>query len=1398
MNEHALRPSPESSSAPLPEPRTERWQPLRCGLVNLYRFDHEEFRFEQGRLLLRGNNGTGKSRILALQLPFLLDGEVLPSRLEPDRDPAKHIEWNLLLDRHEDRLGYTWLEFGRREPDGSSRFLTLGCGLRAVRGRGSVAKWLFTSVRRVGRDLHLQTETGHALTQDRLVEALGSEGRVYGSAAQYRQAVDRELFSLGEHRYEALVNLLIQLRQPQLSRRLDEQKLSGALSEALAPLASHVIADVAESFRSLEDYRTALESYRAARRGTEVFLREYQVYGQIAARRRAEDVRKTHSDYEAAQRALREAEAEVARLADRQAEAVARHEEVTLAEQEAAVRVATLQSSPEMRAAQSLDEAAQRARERADEQAAAEKDALQATEALGQARARAEEAAQKTSEALAALRAAAEQALAAAHLAGMEPTHRALQSEIEPYADTDVAAHRRAEEKLHRAVEDHLRGVRHVRTLQDAVDRALAASNQARQSLARATDEQEESIARQRDAHAAIQEATDRMATAFRQWSDDAEELNPYLPDDLEERLIQWCETAAGRCPLAEAVQAAAGRAAEDLAERKAASRQRLDDCQALLEETQAARERALSGGHSPPPAHYTQSPEARDARPGGPLWLLCDFSSDASPAARAGVEAALEAAHLLDAWITPDGRLLAPEDHDAVLIAGTSPLAPEDRHLGMILTPAVDATGQLPGSVAAETVAAVLRHVGLGEGAGAVWVGDNGRFQVGPLHGSWAKREAEHVGPAAREMQRRRRLAELDSRLIELARQRDAILAELERWSTRQAAVQARRTAAPASDDVVQAHAHLAAAVTAVHRARERVAEAEAHAVECRLRLEQAREKCLSDASDLGLTERLTDLPALEDAIHDYRRLLAGFWPRLAHLISARTAEQAAMERVAVAAENERHVRQRLLDARIRSVEAESRRRELEAAIGATAQEVMARLQEARDGLQRLHQQREEAAKRESELETERALARKDVEGLEEKLAEHLQRRAVAIDGIKRFAGTKLLAVAGVEVGDDEPDAWSVTRTVEVARTVEATLSRRDSSSEAWERSYRSIHRHYNQLQEALLPHGYQPTGTMMEQDLFVVTVPFQGRDLTMTQLRDVLDDEVGHRQTVLDAREREVIENHLIGEVAIHLHDLIHAAERWVRDINAELAARPMSTGMTLRFEWEARPDGPPGLAEARKRLLGASGTWSPRDREALGEFLQRQIQFARAENEAGTWQDFLAAALDYRKWHRFAVLRKQDSQWKRLTRKTHGTGSGGEKVIALVVPQLAAAAAHYRSAHPLAPRLILLDEAFVGVDTDMRGKCMDLLRAFDLDFMMTSEREWGCYPTLPGLAIYQLATREGIDAVGVTRWVWNGRQRILDEQAMLDRLAPSGGADCMPLFDREEQAEESRPEE
>ena len=171
-----------NGAAALPEAKRERWQPIRGGLLNIYRYDHQEFRYEEGRLLLRGNKGTGKSRVLALQLPFILDGEIIPQRVEPDGDPAKRMEWNLLLGgKHDDRLGYTWMEFGRVSESGQTVYKTLGCALRAVQGRGIVQQWFFITNRRIGQDLFLENEMGQPLSKGKLEAAIGDRGQVFGS-----------------------------------------------------------------------------------------------------------------------------------------------------------------------------------------------------------------------------------------------------------------------------------------------------------------------------------------------------------------------------------------------------------------------------------------------------------------------------------------------------------------------------------------------------------------------------------------------------------------------------------------------------------------------------------------------------------------------------------------------------------------------------------------------------------------------------------------------------------------------------------------------------------------------------------------------------------------------------------------------------------------------------------------------------------------------------------------------------------------------------------------------------------------------------------------------------------------------------------------------------------------
>lgn len=253
-----------------------------------------------------------------------------------------------------------------------------------------------------------------------------------------------------------------------------------------------------------------------------------------------------------------------------------------------------------------------------------------------------------------------------------------------------------------------------------------------------------------------------------------------------------------------------------------------------------------------------------------------------------------------------------------------------------------------------------------------------------------------------------------------------------------------------------------------------------------------------------------------------------------------------------------------------------------------------------------------------------------------------------------------------------------------------------------------------------------------------------------------------------MLTARETEVLENHLQAEVAAAIQRLLQDSERRLAAINAELSIRPTSTGVKFRLVWQALPEGsegaPVGLEAARKRLLNTSfDAWSEQDRKVIGSMLQNRITSERASADTdgggGSLLDMLGRALDYRRWHRFRVQRWQDGQWRPLS----GPASSGERALGLTVPLFAAVSSFYsHGGSSNAPRLVLLDEAFAGIDDAARAHCMALVREFDLDFVMTSEREWACYAELPGVSICQLQRHEGIDAVYVSRWSWDGRAR------------------------------------
>jgi uncharacterized protein (TIGR02680 family) len=1338
----------------LPRPALERWQPLRGGLINLFRYDNEEFHYEQGRLLLRGNNGTGKSRVLALQLPFLLDGETASYRLEPDGDNAKRLEWNLLMDRHDDRLGYTWIEFGRREGT-EERYLTLGCGLHAIKGHGLAGRWFFITPQRVGRDLFLVSEGGYPVTRERLTELLGATECLHTTAKAYRKAVDGRLFGLGERRYAALLDLLVQLRKPQLSRDLDERHLSKALSDALPPPSDQVLADVAHAMRELEADRTTLDDFRQAASAVVDFMREYRGYVRIGARRRAADLRRHQRIYEETNRTLLTAQRDLDDARKRRADALEQREVAKGDLGEAEVAAQTLAERNELRDLRNAEESARQREEELD-RAGQEQD--RASAALESAAEDAQEAKQSLTEQTDEANTVVTETSRAADTCGLTREHEREIEALGPPEAIDLERLAAAGRALDRVLADRREALALLVRLEQE-------RHQAHERFGRAREREEELQAQlaaaaeaEQKAHAAVEHQVRELTEEFRGWAGGVAVLDPPDTYELAARIEAWSESREGPAPVGEAVQAALGQAVSQIAGARAEVEGRRREVEARLAAVESDYRRLDEGRHVPPPAPHTRDAGAREGRLGAPLWRLCDFADGLDGARQSGFEAALEAAGLLDAWVMPDGTLVDSETLDAVLIpAGDEPLP--SPHLGDVLRPAGDVADA---GVDAKVVASILSRIGIEPDAGGVWAADDGRYGLGPLRGRWRKTAAEHVGTAARDQARLRRMSDLRVEIDAMQASLSALGVELSMLDGREQQARAEADAAPDEEALRQAAAVRDAKAEAIRDCRHRVVEQEGRVTELRRDTEQARQKLEETAQAVGLSAWIDDLRGLDRALANYDGALKGLWPTLRGQIAA---AKAAMRTAAALATAEGRVRERTRlheEARVRAREAIARRDTVRKALGAEVEEIRRRLD--------VEQRRVEVLKARVEaLDADERRADIDAAKAEERVAQH--EKQVPLDRAERdrasaalgaLGATGLLQAALVHPPEDDAAAWSVTRAVEVARAIEQELAEVEHSDDAWQRSQRGIHGHYQSLVQALMARGYSPDATV-EAELFVVTAQFHGRRCNVADLRSALEDEIAQRQALLSAREREILENHLLDAVATHLHDRLHDAERLVQNMTAELEQRPTSTGMKLRFTWEPLADAPPDLEAARRILMQTGRLWSPQNRETVGAFLQRLIDAVRSQRDTGTWQEHLHEALDYRAWHHFGVQRFQDGRWKPLTRRTHGTGSGGEKAIALTLPQFAAAAAHYRSAQPTAPRLVLLDEAFVGVDRDMRDKCMGLLAAFDLDFVMTSEREWGCYPSLPGVAIYHLSTRPGVDAVAATRWIWNGRERV-----------------------------------
>ncbi|MFD9812125.1 TIGR02680 family protein [Streptomyces sp. NPDC059080] len=1380
VTELPLQRQQEESTEPAERPLTRaagtarsRWQPYRAGILNIWRYYDETFTFHQGRLLLRGQNGSGKSKALELLLPFLFDASLRPNRLSTFGGSERTMHWNMLGEgtSGKTRVGYVWMEFRRIGDDGGEQWFGCGARLQASVHTSTAHADYFTTSSRIAHPggVHVVNESGQPLTRAALVDALRDRGEVYPSSTDYRTAVRRELFAgMGEQRYESLLSALLQLRQPKLSERLDPSLLSTLLSRALPPLGEGEITELAEGFERLDRQRGHLDRLDAEVSAADTVASRQRAYARrvlragaatlISATTEMDDLtRAARHSAEEYEKALAERESALARRDEQETRAHALEETIEgLRERDAYQQGEELDGL--RRRTEHLVATAGRQRTTARSvEAGAEKDQRDADEAASRARTFDEHA-----------RAAADEARRSARAAGMESLHH----EVNAILDAEPAAHLRdgteheagprrsgdpvlvphpvgkegagrARRLLRGAVTARREQVTDITETIDEHDRAVRDRGAAEGLLEGARTRLAEAIARRGEAAAAWDDALAAQVERLLAWAKDCTELHLSDPGELAAR-------AAVEADVRALAEAAARPLDQEIATAQAgvrAARQRLGEKRDQLEE----EVRLLSGETDLPPPPAPTRTAVRTTAAGAPLWRLVAFRAGVPLPVQAAVEAALEASGLLDAWVSPSDGFTLP-GHDTYAEATLGMTAPGPSLLE-VLMPEED----IP--VPAGTVTRILASVAYGstlpDGHPAA-VSAGGAWRLEPATGTWSKPEPAHIGALARQRARQRKIGELTEHLGETAAALAALDDQLNALDARAARLEADRAARPD-------HRELDARRRDWDRAEEKVAarddavrDATAHLARRETEVAEATRTLSRRAVEHGLPTDRDRLRVLVGDIETFRDR-ADSW--VDARLTAATAADRAQQAAAQADRSHRIAEERAGDAAAAEAEAAgwtARLKAVEATVGEDYRQIVARVAAARAERDRCRNEARRANDRlvglEGRIGELRATSGQD--------AERRERAVENRDGAAhRFRHLCLVGLAEDAGTAPELDAADGTRaTLEAAR---ATAAKWPGIPHA----PRNLGDAATRLSEAV-HEARQRLGTRADlelepdDDIQLFTATLDGVRVGASGLLTSLTQERDRSRDDITTAERRLFDQILTGDIRRHLAARMRQAGELVDRMNGHLEQVRTASHVAVQLVWDVRPDLPDSTRTARQLLLKDPGRVTESDRDALHTFFRARIDEAKGGDAAASWEEHLGEVLDYTAWHRFTVRldRANGTGWQPLTKKLHGALSGGEKAIALHLPLFAAVAAHYEAV-PLAPRPILLDEVFVGVDTVNRGQVFALLTALDLDLVITSDHEWATYSELPGIAVHQLLTDGDDDAVTSARFVWNG---------------------------------------
>lgn len=1357
-----------------------KWEINRTGIFNYWYYEDQTFDFAGGKMLLRGNNGAGKSVTMQSFLPVLLDGRTSPERLDPFGSRARRMEDYLLGEKeiagHDERTGYLYMEFKRKE---TNQFMTIGIGLQARRGK-QLNFWGFvlTDNRRIGVDLLLYKEERHEgkkqkipLSKIELRNRIENGGHVTDTKKEYASLVNQYIFGYETiEEYEELIKLLIQLRSPKLSKEFRPTVIYEILEEALPPLSDEDLRHLSDTIEQMDQTKQQIEQLQRENNAINEINKAYTVYnervfldqakGFIEAKKSHDKEKKEHqsviSEVKMVSQQIEKLDQELNDVAidqevyQNKEERLNQHEVWNL-EKERTEKKEELQRISERLKKDELRLSQTRKKE------------YKTRETLDNVELSIRGYNEEFQDSLAELE---NDAIEAA----FEQTHTIHQDDFKQNMDSDFsfgAWSTQTEQQL-----KHLEGITEkLRELDDLKQQFLKKDKQ----LGEINQTLDEKRNEEKDWQRLFEDEKQEHLNGIHQWLRKTEWLT--VPEEIVmkvsrimDRLYESTRYEQVRGLFRESLEDYQSEQKTELAYLHV---QEKNFNQELLEKQNELSE--WKNKKDPNPETPLETKEARQKLSDNginhmPFYRTVEFREEIDYEKQKRIEAALLDSGLLDALVVDSEIEIT---HDRILKPNPQLMA---YTLADVLKPDLDESS----SLSSELVDNVLQSILIDDTDDQVLsITDDGSYAVGLMKGhAVTVSDVRFIGRNAREKYRKEQIEKVQFEISEIEKILSQVDQKKDIANQKIVAANERFEQFPDEENLNVVWENLKEVrfildqlMDQVENLSQEVKQINDRARKMRYNIEQETKADQIKLHYDVYKNAIAAMRSYEKQLAEIRRIHIRFLNDIQRKLELD-------ERV-----NELSDEMVQIQGDLNSFQSDKKRlvQNLKEIIEQMEQvgmtDIRHQIEEVQKSLKETRNQLTEKNKVLGEKSSSLSYMQKEVEEKSQKLVfwehlvsawndsfkEEINRRLVS------FEADQLEAIAH-EIIQKFPDTRNRERAQLMSRLSRVVNEQRENLLD-----------HPLTQKEALtsIPSWMDDfTGDPYvetwrnNRSRDIVEIQYQGQVVSTYTVQSELEKERTRQQVFLDEQDRELYEEILFQSVGNKLRTRINRAQQWIEEMKKLLESRHDSSGLTFSIQWKPR------TAETEEEL----------DTKDLVQLLRQDAQLLKEEDldritthfrtrinrakdliddnkEMQTLLQVLKQVLDYRRWFSFELSfqRIGDQRKRVLTNNQFDKFSGGEKARAMYIPLFIATYSRYQEASNDAPFIVSLDEAFAGVDEQNIRDLFEVVEELKFNYIINSQALWGDYDTISELAINELFRPQNADFVTVFRYLWDGKRRI-----------------------------------